>query len=97
MSTVKFLNFEDTESDHRLSISYHPMLSQQLLLGCLWGAVWAQFPPEPKGITVLKSKFHENVTISYKEVYCTPKGFDFNPRESTLTASSPASARPHLE
>ncbi|KAI1338149.1 carboxypeptidase C [Xylariaceae sp. FL0016] len=27
----------------------------------------AQFPPEPKGITLLKSRFHENVTISYKE------------------------------
>ena len=30
----------------------------------------AQFPPESDGITVLKSKFHENVTISFKEV-CT--------------------------
>ena len=28
----------------------------------------AQFPPTPKGLTVLKSKFHENVTISFKEV-----------------------------
>lgn len=28
----------------------------------------AQFPPEPKGITVLKSQFDDNVTISYKEV-----------------------------
>lgn len=26
------------------------------------------FPPRPEGITVLKSKFHEDVTISYKEV-----------------------------
>ena len=26
------------------------------------------FPPKPEGVTVLKSKFHENVTISYKEV-----------------------------
>jgi hypothetical protein len=31
--------------------------------------VASQFPPQPKGITVLKSKFHENVTISFKEVY----------------------------
>jgi hypothetical protein len=30
----------------------------------------AQFPPEPEGLTVLKSRFHENVTISYKEVFC---------------------------
>lgn len=28
----------------------------------------AQFPPEPEGVTVLRSKFHENVTISFKEV-----------------------------
>jgi hypothetical protein len=30
--------------------------------------VWAQFPPEPEGVTVLKSKFDERITISYKEV-----------------------------
>jgi hypothetical protein len=30
--------------------------------------VGAQFPPPPKGLTVLKSKFHDNVTISFKEV-----------------------------
>jgi len=29
--------------------------------------VTAQLPPTPKGLTILKSKFHENVTISYKE------------------------------
>ncbi|KAI0397971.1 carboxypeptidase C [Xylariaceae sp. FL0594] len=29
--------------------------------------VEAQFPPRPEGITILKSRFHENVTISYKE------------------------------
>ncbi|KAF4893617.1 Carboxypeptidase S1-like protein B [Colletotrichum fructicola] len=27
----------------------------------------AQFPPTPEGVTVLKSKFDENITISYKE------------------------------
>ncbi|KAL1301770.1 hypothetical protein AAFC00_005968 [Neodothiora populina] len=27
----------------------------------------AQFPPTPEGVTTLKSKFHEGVTISYKE------------------------------
>lgn len=27
-----------------------------------------QFPPAPKGVTVLNSKFDENITISYKEV-----------------------------
>ncbi|KAK1464134.1 serine carboxypeptidase [Colletotrichum melonis] len=33
----------------------------------LAGLAAAQFPPTPEGIKVLKSKFHENVTISYKE------------------------------
>jgi len=28
----------------------------------------AQFPPPREGITLLRSKFHENVTISFKEV-----------------------------
>lgn len=34
----------------------------------LTGPVSAQFPPQPQGITYLQSKFHENVTISFKEV-----------------------------
>lgn len=29
--------------------------------------VEAQFPPTPQGVTILESKLHENVTISYKE------------------------------
>ena len=38
----------------------------------------AQFPPTPEGVTVVKSKFHEGVTISYKDVShfnwkCWPK------------------------
>ncbi|KAK2016853.1 serine carboxypeptidase [Colletotrichum eremochloae] len=41
--------------------------SASLLLGGLIGLAAAQFPPTPEGIKVLKSKFHENVTISYKE------------------------------
>lgn len=28
----------------------------------------AQFPPAREGITVVQSKFHENVSISFKEV-----------------------------
>jgi hypothetical protein len=43
------------------------MLPSLLLLGALAGFGSAQFPPKPKGVTILKSKFHENVTISYKE------------------------------
>ncbi|KDN72270.1 putative serine carboxypeptidase [Colletotrichum sublineola] len=43
--------------------------SASLLLGGLIGLAAAQFPPTPEGIKVLKSKFHENVTISYKESY----------------------------
>lgn len=34
----------------------------------LAGLAVAQFPPKPEGVTVLRSKFHENVTISFKEV-----------------------------
>lgn len=37
----------------------------------LIGPVSAQFPPRPQGITHLQSKFHKNVTISYKEVSLT--------------------------
>lgn len=54
------------------------MLLERLLLGCFWGTAWAQLPPEPRGITVLKSKFHENVTISYKEVCFTEECCDSN-------------------
>lgn len=42
--------------------------SASLALVGLVGLATAQFPPTPEGIKVLKSKFHENVTISYKEV-----------------------------
>ncbi|KAK6227430.1 serine carboxypeptidase [Colletotrichum tabaci] len=38
-----------------------------LLLSGLVGLAAAQFPPTPEGIKMLKSKFHQNVTISYKE------------------------------
>ncbi|KFA55265.1 hypothetical protein S40293_04966 [Stachybotrys chartarum IBT 40293] len=38
-----------------------------VLLAGLAGLAVAQFPPTPQGVTVLQSKFHENVTISYKE------------------------------
>ncbi|KAK2023101.1 serine carboxypeptidase [Colletotrichum zoysiae] len=41
--------------------------SASLLLGGLIGLATAQFPPTPEGVKVLKSKFHENVTLSYKE------------------------------
>lgn len=29
---------------------------------------FGQFPPTPEGVTVLNSKFDENIKISYKEV-----------------------------
>ncbi|KJZ77072.1 hypothetical protein HIM_03393 [Hirsutella minnesotensis 3608] len=41
-----------------------------MLLGAVAAAVAASpspFPPEPQGVKVLRSKIHENVTISYKE------------------------------
>ncbi|KND92309.1 Carboxypeptidase S1 [Tolypocladium ophioglossoides CBS 100239] len=43
------------------------MLTSSLLLGGIAGLAAAQFPPKPQGVTVLKSRFHENVTISFKE------------------------------
>lgn len=34
-----------------------------------WASVaWTQFPSEPEGITLLRSQFDNNITISYKEV-----------------------------
>jgi hypothetical protein len=44
------------------------MFALALSLGALAGLAVGQFPPPTKGVTVLKSKIHENVTISYKEV-----------------------------
>jgi carboxypeptidase C (cathepsin A) len=46
------------------------MRSHRLFIqvGGLAGFAAAQFPPTPEGLTILKSKFHENVTISFKEV-----------------------------
>jgi hypothetical protein len=37
------------------------------------GLAAAQFPPKQEGFTTLKSRFHENVTISYKEVSSSGK------------------------
>lgn len=46
--------------------------SWRCLAGCIGlllpATVWAQFPPTPEGITILKSKFNQDITISYKEV-----------------------------
>ena len=44
------------------------MFFVNLLILSLLGTVAGQLPPKPEGVTVLKSKFHENVTISFKEV-----------------------------
>ena len=44
------------------------MVRSLSLLAAAAGLAAAQFPPKPEGITVLKSRFHENVTISFKEV-----------------------------
>lgn len=34
----------------------------------LLGPAVAQFPPTPKDVTVIKSKFNPEISISYKEV-----------------------------
>ena len=39
-----------------------------IVLSGLLALANAQFPPTPKGLTILRSKFNENVTISFKEV-----------------------------
>ncbi|KAI0445178.1 carboxypeptidase S1 [Xylaria telfairii] len=43
------------------------MLKNVVVAATLFGFIFAQFPPQPTGITVLQSKFHENVTISFKK------------------------------
>jgi len=46
-------------------------LSAVLSLGAwllLAPTIYAQFPAPPEGVTVLKSKFGDGVSISYKEV-----------------------------
>ena len=39
-----------------------------IVLSGLLALASAQFPPTPEGLTILRSKFNENVTISFKEV-----------------------------
>jgi hypothetical protein len=43
-------------------------LSGSLVCSLLLVGAHAQFPPKREGITVVQSKFHENVSISFKEV-----------------------------
>lgn len=43
------------------------MLRRTVICSGFVGLAFAQFPPKPSGITVIQSKFHENVTISFKE------------------------------
>jgi hypothetical protein len=50
------------------AIKMLPLLSS---LVCLAVVALAQFPPEPENVTVLKSKFGDGVTISFKEVRTT--------------------------
>ncbi|KAK1757178.1 serine carboxypeptidase [Echria macrotheca] len=38
-----------------------------IILAGFVGTAVCHFPPKPEGVKVLKSKFHENVTISYKQ------------------------------
>ncbi|KAG5980706.1 hypothetical protein E4U55_003731 [Claviceps digitariae] len=43
------------------------MVSKAFVLGSLAGLAAAQFPSTPEGVKIIRSKFHENVTISFKE------------------------------
>lgn len=45
-----------------------PYLSLAAWAGALVLPVVAQFPPTPQGVTVVKSKFNPEISISYKEV-----------------------------
>ena len=71
------------------------------LFGCLTGGVLAQFPPTPEGVTTLKSRFDENIAISYKEVRAkSDEIFVGHGRGLGLTRqciSSPDSAKLRLE
>lgn len=44
------------------------MIAVGLLAVALSAGVHAQFPPKPQGVTTIQSRFHKDVTISYKEV-----------------------------
>jgi hypothetical protein len=54
------------------------MIAPILVIGGLLHLADAQFPPKPEGRTIIKSKFHENVTISFKEV-CSPVYLSWRP------------------
>ncbi len=70
-----------------VSLSIPNMLAAIALLVALVGPASAQFPPKPEGLTILKSKWHENVTISFKEVSL----FTLAPKKrSALTMNSPS-------
>jgi hypothetical protein len=59
------------------------ILSSCVVCGLLLGAE-GQFPPKREGITVVQSKFHENVSISFKEV----SGTRSNPSKSKQSYNS---------
>jgi len=44
------------------------MGSIALFGAALIAGILAQFPPKPEGVTTIQSRFHKDVTISYKEV-----------------------------
>jgi hypothetical protein len=70
------------------------MLVASVMLFGLLGLASAQFPPKPEGTTVLKSRFHENVTISYKEVSILQQKLEINRVEpANLSVISRVSAR----
>ena len=58
------------------------------------GYATAQFPPTPEGVKVLKSKFHEGIEISYKEVY-ELSSVTFACRLVTTSSSFPGPRSPH--
>ena len=39
-----------------------------IYVACLHSALAQYFPPQPEGLKILRSKFHDGVNITYKEV-----------------------------
>jgi hypothetical protein len=51
--------------------------------GVLSGAVNAQFPPTPTGVSVLESEIENGIRISYKEVHIPRPGIQITPKSDS--------------
>jgi hypothetical protein len=74
-------------------LNMRPFISL-LVNALIFSLAVAQFPPTPENVTIIKSRFDEGITISYKEV-CTLSLLLLAPLNALL--SSLGSVRLHLE